>query len=268
MLFLKADTAVEVLIGPVVAVGDGFTPVTTMTIAAADEAELIKHNGSTALVVAAITGTVAAITSADGHYTLDLGTGDVDTEGFLVVLINDDSLMLPIRHEFMVVNANVYDALFAAAATDLLQVDVREFVDEVAPAPAATGVPDVNLTHHVDVVASVTGGNLDVHAAAILAAVQAAIARLVNPQANQALPNITFEMYDSTTHNPKAGLTVTGEVSLDAGAYAAVSGTIAEISDGTYQFDADAADMNGALITFRFSEGTADDTFVHVKTAA
>ena len=121
MLYLKADTVTEVTIGPVVAVGDGFTPVTTMTIAGADEAEIIKHGATT---TTAITGTVAAITGADGYYALDLVAGDVDTEGRLVILINDDSLMLPVRHEFMVVNANVYDSLFAAATTDYLQTDL------------------------------------------------------------------------------------------------------------------------------------------------
>lgn len=97
---------------------------------------------------------------------------------------------------------------------------------------------------------------------------EAAIARRVNPQVNTALPNVTFEMYDSTNHNPATGLTVTGERSLDGGAYGAVSGSIAEISDGTYQFDADAADINGALVVWKFSASGADDTFVHVKTAA
>lgn len=107
-----------------------------------------------------------------------------------------------------------------------------------------------------------------VTAAAIAADAIEEIARALNPQQNAAFSDITFEMYDSTNHNPNTGLTVTGERSLDGGAYAAVSGTIAEISDGTYQLDALAADMNGALIVFRFSAAGADDTFVHVKTAA
>ena len=95
-----------------------------------------------------------------------------------------------------------------------------------------------------------------------------AISRAINPQVNTALANLTFEMYDSTNHNPTASLTVTGQRSLDGGAYAAVTGTIAEVANGTYQIDAAAADMNGALIVFRFSAAGADDTFVHVKTAA
>ena len=117
MIYLKADTAVEVLVGPAVAVGDGFTPVTNLVGASAD---------ATALTAAAPTNALAAITGADGYYSLELATGDLGAEGPLWLVINDDSLILPIRHEFMVVNANVYDSLFAAAATDLLQVDVQE----------------------------------------------------------------------------------------------------------------------------------------------
>jgi len=121
MQYLKADTGVKVVIGPVVAVGDGFTPVTTLAVSTADEAELIKHD---AAAVTSISGnTFAAITSADGYYNLTLTAAQLDTEGMLTILINDDSLCLPVRHDFMVVSANVFDSLFAAAATDYLQVD-------------------------------------------------------------------------------------------------------------------------------------------------
>jgi len=123
---LKADIAVQVLIGPAVAVGDGFTPVTNLVGASADEYELIKHNGATAMTAAAPTNALAAITGADGYYNLLLAMGDVDTEGPLWLIINDDSLILPLRHEFVVVPANVYDAFYAVAGTDTLQVDVIE----------------------------------------------------------------------------------------------------------------------------------------------
>jgi len=144
MQYLKADTVTEVLIGPVVAVGDGFTPVTSLTIAGADEAEIIKHGATT---VTAITGTLAAITSADGYYALDLVTGDVDTEGRLTILINDDSLCLPVRHDFMVVNANVFDSLFAAATTDYLQIDAIQHIGTAYATPTTNGVPEVDVTH-------------------------------------------------------------------------------------------------------------------------
>lgn len=82
------------------------------------------------------------------------------------------------------------------------------------------------------------------------------------PQKNQAFPNIEFTMKLASDHWTAAtGKTVTGQRSLDGGAWASVSGTIAEVGNGVYQFDASAADMNGTTVHFRFSEATCDDTF-------
>ncbi len=93
------------------------------------------------------------------------------------------------------------------------------------------------------------------------------------PVTNVALSNIPFIFVAASDHvTPVTGATgVTGERSIDGGAYVGVSGTIAEISDGSYQFDALAADMNGGIITFKFSAtggtpGAADDTFVSIVT--
>ena len=113
MQYLRADTITEVTVGPAVAVANGYVPVTNLVGSTADEFEIIKHGATTTTTIA---GTLAAITGADGYYALDLSATDTNTEGRLTLLINDDSLILPIRHEFMVVNANVYDSLFAVAA--------------------------------------------------------------------------------------------------------------------------------------------------------
>jgi len=136
MLYLKADTITEVTVGPAVAVGDGFTPVTNLVGSSADEFEIIKHGATSTTTIA---GTLAAITGADGYYALDISATDTNTEGRLVLLINDDSLILPIRHEFMVVNANVFDSLFAAASTDVLDVNA---VQLVGGAQSATDLKD------------------------------------------------------------------------------------------------------------------------------
>jgi DNA-directed RNA polymerase alpha subunit len=143
--FLKADTAVKVTIGPVVAVGDGFTPVTTLTLAAADEAEIIKHNISGTLSIAG--NTITAIQNADGYYALDLQATDVSDEGQLTLLINDDSLCLPVKSTFMVVPANVYDSLFAVAGTDVLDVNVAQWLGTAAATPTTAGVPEVDITY-------------------------------------------------------------------------------------------------------------------------
>ena len=84
---------------------------------------------------------------------------------------------------------------------------------------------------------------------------------------NAALPNFEFLMVlASDGLTPATGLTVTGERSIDGAAFASVTGTIAEVSNGIYQFDAVAADTNGDLITWRFLSATADDAFVTFKT--
>lgn len=86
---------------------------------------------------------------------------------------------------------------------------------------------------------------------------------------NTAFSNFEFLMVLTSDHvTPATGLTVTGQRSINGGAFAGVSGTIAEVSNGIYQFDALAADTNGDVITWRFSSGTADDTFLTFKTVA
>jgi hypothetical protein len=85
---------------------------------------------------------------------------------------------------------------------------------------------------------------------------------------NQAFGNLEFLMVLASDHvTPATGLTVTGERSIDGGTFSAVTGAIAEVSNGVYQVDLLAADTNGDVITYRFSAGTADDTFITVATS-
>jgi PKD repeat protein len=65
---------------------------------------------------------------------------------------------------------------------------------------------------------------------------------------------------------PATSKTVTGEVSLDGGAFGAVAGTITEVGDGMYSFDAAAADTNGTTGIFKFSETDCDDAWIPFKT--
>ena len=122
MQFLKADTAATILIGPFLDKGDGVTPETGITLGAADSAEIMKHDGTTFADISALTFTH----KAHGMYTMAITTGFVDTEGRLTIFISDESVCLPVWAEFMVVNANVYDSLFAAATTDYLRTDVKQ----------------------------------------------------------------------------------------------------------------------------------------------
>lgn len=273
MQYLRADTITEVTVGPAVAVGDGFTPVTSLTIAGADEAEFVKH-GATATT--AIAGTLAAITGADGYYALDLSATDTNTEGRLTLAINDDSLILPIRHEFMVVNANVFDSLFAVSGTDLLDVNTAEIV---GTAPSLTGGDlDVNvaaLAANVITAAAINAAAITaakfgagaIDAAALATDAVNEIRDAILPPTNTALNNIEFLMVDSAdTVTPKTGLTIGVTRSIDGGAFGAGTGTAAEVANGIYQYDASAADMNGTIITFRFTGTAAADTFLTIRT--
>lgn len=122
--FLKADTQTTVIVGPFVDVTDGATPETGITLGAADQAEILKHNSATVVDISGYTFT--AVTGASGFYSLTLPASVLDTEGRLTVYVGDVSICRPVRHDFMVVNANVYDSLFAAAETDYLQVDALQ----------------------------------------------------------------------------------------------------------------------------------------------
>lgn len=123
MQFLRANTQIKVVIGPVVAVANGYVPVTTLTLSGADEAEIMKSDAS---AVTDISGaTFAAITSMDGYYNLTLTTSHTDTEGLLTVGINDDSLCLPVKHTFMVLAEAAYDSMFVAKDDGFMDVNIK-----------------------------------------------------------------------------------------------------------------------------------------------
>jgi hypothetical protein len=97
----------------------------------------------------------------------------------------------------------------------------------------------------------------------------AEIANAVLPKKNAAFNNIEFLLVQSSDHvTPKTSATGLGvERSIDGGAFGAGTGTgPTEVSDGIYQYDASAADMNGTVVTFRFYATDCDDTFVTIKT--
>jgi hypothetical protein len=120
---LRANTEVKVKIGPAVAVANGYVPVTTLDLSTADEAELFKHDAAAVTDISA--ATFAAITSADGYYNLTLTTSHTDTEGLLDVIINDDSLILPIKASFMVLAEAAWDSKYVAKDDGFMDVNIK-----------------------------------------------------------------------------------------------------------------------------------------------
>ena len=114
MLYIRQGATHKVVVGIFVDVADGFTPETGITLGAADEAAAILHDNGTIVDISGYTW--AAITSADGHYHLTLQSGITGTVGHVTVVVNDDSVCLPVFKEFTVLEESVYDNMYAAAA--------------------------------------------------------------------------------------------------------------------------------------------------------
>jgi hypothetical protein len=79
---------------------------------------------------------------------------------------------------------------------------------------------------------------------------------------NTALAAFEFPMFDSTNHNPATGLTVSGFVSLDGGAFGSLTNAVSGVASGVYKVDLAAADVNGNVITLRFTATGADDQLI------
>lgn len=140
MLYLKQSTAATVHIGPAVDGTDGFTPETTLAAGTVDEIGVYKHAG-TALV--SISGTTTLTHRAGGMYTATLSTSDTDTVGHLIFYIRDDSVCRPIRVEYTVLPANIYDSL--VGGTDYLQIDVKQWEGQTANVDPTTNLPKVDV---------------------------------------------------------------------------------------------------------------------------
>lgn len=142
--------------------------------------------------------------------------------------------------------------------------DVTDILADTADMQPKLGAPAADVSADIAAVKAET--------AAILTDTGTTLPALIDDLAvkkNATFSNFEFLMVLTSDHiTPATGLTVTGQRSIDGAAFAGVTGTIAEVSNGIYQFDAVAADTNGDVITWRFSSATADDTFVTFKTVA
>ena len=132
MQYLKANTEVKVVVGPFVDKDDGLVPEVGVDISTADEAEIMKHDAASVTDISGATW--AAIGSCDGYYNLTLTTALTDTEGMLTVVVQDDSVCLPVRATFMVLAEAAYDSMFTAKDTGFMDVNVKAVSEDTAAA--------------------------------------------------------------------------------------------------------------------------------------
>jgi hypothetical protein len=83
---------------------------------------------------------------------------------------------------------------------------------------------------------------------------------------NAALAAFEFVMTDSTNHAPATGKTVTATRSIDGAAFAACANSVTEVASGVYALDLAATDLNGNVITLRFTATACDDRLVTIVT--
>jgi hypothetical protein len=84
---------------------------------------------------------------------------------------------------------------------------------------------------------------------------------------NAALSNFEFFMIDSADHvSPKTGLTITAERSIDGGAFAACTNSASAVANGVYKINLSASDLNGDVITLKFTATGADQQTITLLT--
>lgn len=157
MNFLKQSTAVDVLVGPFVDITDGSTAETAET-----PSVKLSKNGQT---LAAKSGSTPTH-DADGYYNCELGTADTDTVGTLVLTVAASATALPVRHEFQVVSANVYDSLYASSGTDILQVETTTNSDKTGYSISGTKTT-LDALNDIAATDIVSGGAITTSAGAV-----------------------------------------------------------------------------------------------------
>lgn len=86
---------------------------------------------------------------------------------------------------------------------------------------------------------------------------------------NTALGNFAFLMVSTSDHvTPVTGLTVTATRSIDGGAFSACANAVTELGSGIYLINLATTDLNGTVITLKFTASTADTRFVTIVTQA
>ena len=117
MRYLKQSTATTLLLGPFVDETDGKTAETALTISQADVL-LWKEGGTT---LAQKNESTACTHRSNGLYTCPINTTDTATLGTLVVSVHESGA-LPIRQDYKVVPANIYDSI--VLGTDLQDISL------------------------------------------------------------------------------------------------------------------------------------------------
>jgi len=156
MRFLKQSTSVDVVIGPVWSTTDGSLKGDLAYNASGINCDLYKVGTKADVTLANSAGDgYFRAGSGEAQYILTLSTGHTDTLGMLRLTLSATGYYMK-PEDFMVVPANVWDALFGS---DKLQVDVTQ-VEGADASDTLIGADADTLETLSDEIA-VIGGNVD-----------------------------------------------------------------------------------------------------------
>lgn len=232
--FLKQSTATTITLGKFVDSTDGVTAETALTIAQAD-VRLSKNDAA----FAQVGESTSASHKENGYYSKALNTTDTGTLGLLTVAVQPSGA-LPVRQDYVILAANVYDSLIGNS--DYLQVDTTQISNSnVSTSSAQVGV---------NVVSSGTA------------------AGVTGYKKNTAVTAFMFYM-ELTAGGPSTGATVTVQISKDGGAFANVTdgaGVATEVSNGWYQVDLTATEMNADEIALKATATSTNQRNIKIRT--
>lgn len=157
-------------------------------------------------------------------------------------------------------------ALHATAASadpsDSLVAEIVAYDPQDATHLGLSSLPNTAVTTNASLLTSGTGTDQ--------LSVSSGKVTLLNPpgiRKNVALNDFEFLMTDSTTNQPKTGLTVTVTRSIDNGAFAAGTlSAVTEISNGIYSVNFGSGDLNGGVVTLQATAAGANSLFVTIPT--
>jgi hypothetical protein len=161
MKVIKQNTSQVLSFGPFLDKTDGVTLITDL-VSALDHGttgiKLSKNGGVFTIRQATVT---ASVYDNHGCYRITLNSTDTNTLGLLRVMYTDAATCLPVWEDCLVVPANIRDAL---ANSDVLQVDVAQWLNAVAPAMTGDAYPGVaTLLSRIASALTITDGKVNVN---------------------------------------------------------------------------------------------------------
>lgn len=282
-LFTGATNAIQVLgtSGAAITVTGGSNGAAIALAGTGTGAGLSATGGATGagLVVTGggTSGNGITVTTTNGH-GFSINAAGASKDGFIIVGAQYDinaDIQGSVSGVTSLDAAGVRAAIGLASAnldTQLTAIDdyldteiaaIKAKTDNLPATPASSS--DCLTAADVRTAVGLASANLDTQLAPLGTGVT--LATPVGLKKNIAVTAFTFSMVDSTDHiTPTAGLTVTAQRSIDGGALASCANSVSEIGNGIYKINLATTDMNGDVITLRFTATGADPRIITIFT--